>query len=151
SVLTNVAAIRAGASNSMALLHDGTVAIWGKQPPSPPGLTNGVDIAAGGSQLAFLLNNGSPTILQEPFNQIIITNSPALLTVSAVGTAPLSYQWYTINNPAFTNQLIPGETNLSMSFSNSVPTNRDFFVVITNVMGATTSRLAHVTVTDGSP
>jgi len=151
SLLTNVAAIRAGSSNSMALLRDGTVVIWGKQPSRPPGLTNGVDIAAGGSHMAFLLNDGSPTILQQPFNAVILTNDPGLLTVSAVGTAPLSYQWFTINNPAFTNQLIPGETSFSLSITSSVPTNRDFFVVITNTIGATTSRLAHVTITDGSP
>jgi alpha-tubulin suppressor-like RCC1 family protein len=155
AVLTNVAAIRAGYSNSLALLHDGTMVVWGNQPANPPGLTNGIGVAAGGNHLAFLLNNGSPFIIQQPFSAILKTNKTTLLTVGVVGAPPLAYQWYFVstNNSGGTNQLLVLTNATSYSFTNSssVPTNEAFVLITTNAFGSVTSRVANVTFNDGSP
>lgn len=59
--LSNVAALAAGSTFSLALKHDGTVVAWGSSPATnvPPNLTNAVAIGAGSSQALAVRANGT--------------------------------------------------------------------------------------------
>jgi len=88
-----------------------------------------------------------PTINTHP-QSTTITSGPTTLTVSAGGTNPLSYQWYT-GNPPSTSNPIGGATNLSVQVS---PTNTTtYWVQVTNACGTVNSNAATVTVQTGCP
>lgn len=82
-----------------------------------------------------------PTILQSPTDQYVAFGSNIILNVTAVGTAPVSYQWrYNGSNlldataPTFVIQ--NSKTNHSGSYS----------VVVSNAYGVVTSAAAHINV-----
>lgn len=78
---TNVLAIAAGATYSLALKDDGTVIAWGQAGRTnvPAGLTNVVAIAAGGGQSLALKNDGTLVAWGVPYTPSI-TNIPAGLS-----------------------------------------------------------------------
>ena len=82
-----------------------------------------------------------PLITSQPQSQSVAPGSTAAFNVSAVGTPPLSYQWWKGAAP------VAGKTNASYSISN-VQTNNagNYFVVITNSFGSVTSLVAAITV-----
>ena len=120
--LTNIVVISAGnnqwENSGMAVRSDGTLLTWGdnnygdKTPPAA--LSNLVSIAA--SAPAFhglaLVNNGSPVILQSPVGLTAYTGRSVTLQATAVGAAPLSYQWL-LNGVN-----VPGATNPSLVIPN---------------------------------
>lgn len=84
----------------------------------------------------------SPTITTQPTaNTSVIVGGSVYLTVTAMGIAPLSYQW-TLGG---TN--LPGETNYFLSVANLQPSQAgDYRAVVTNPFGAITSSVAQVNV-----
>ncbi|MCX6924826.1 MAG: immunoglobulin domain-containing protein, partial [Verrucomicrobia bacterium] len=82
-----------------------------------------------------------PTITMQPQNRTNIAGTPASFSVTAAGTAPLSYLWRKNGSD------IPGATGPSYRMA-SVTTSDEgsYAVVVTNVAGAVTSQVATLTV-----
>ncbi len=90
----------------------------------------------------------APFITAQPQSQTVAEGSPATLSVTAGGTAPLRYQWR-LNG---TN--LPAATNAALTFfSAQLPDSGNYSVLITNIAGSVTSLVATLTVsvvdTDG--
>jgi hypothetical protein len=86
-----------------------------------------------------------PAITIQPSDQNVSVGQPATFTVTATGTAPLSYQWQRNASPiagATTSSYMTAATALSDSGSG-------FAVVVTNAGGSATSRSAKLVVTNG--
>jgi len=72
-----------------------------------------------------------PTITQPPMNVAAWIGAPAQLSVAAVGTAPLYYQWYDPNL-----RPLPEATNATLSWSSLAATNAGAYaVVVSNAYG----------------
>ncbi|MES2920148.1 MAG: immunoglobulin domain-containing protein [Verrucomicrobiota bacterium] len=84
-----------------------------------------------------------PVITQHPLNQLNIpVGSTATFSVTATGSAPLTYQWY-FN----TNTPLPGKTSATLAFPvSSVAEAGNYSVVVTNPHGVQTSSSAQLTV-----
>ena len=88
----------------------------------------------------------SPAITQQPANQSVLVGQMATFSVTATGTAPLSYQWQ------------KGTTNISGATSASYTTpatasgdnNTQYRVIVSNSVGNVTSNAATLTV-DSTP
>lgn len=99
------------------------------------------------SNAATLSVNSKPLITMPPANQSVTVGATATFTVTAAGTAPLSYQWQN------------GSTNISgatlSSYTTPATTLADsgsqFDVVVSNPLGNTTSTMATLTVTATPP
>ena len=89
----------------------------------------------------------APSISSQPASTTVAAGSTAKFSVTASGSAPLSYQW-SKNGTA-----ISGST--SSSYTTPAATSSDngskFAVVVTNSMGSVTSSAATLTVTSSSP
>lgn len=85
-----------------------------------------------------------PTITGQPVNQGRAIGQSAVFSVTTIGTAPLSYQWY-----YNTNTLLTGETNLTLTVFNA-GTNQagKYSVLVANANGSTNSAFATLTVTN---
>ena len=82
-----------------------------------------------------------PSISVQPAGQSVAAGTPATLSVTVSGTAPLTYQWW---NSA---GAILDATNASYLLNPAQTNNSDnYFVVVTNVYGATTSAVAALVV-----
>jgi hypothetical protein len=85
----------------------------------------------------------APTITTQPANQTVTAGQTASFSVTATGTAPLSYQW----NRSGT--AISGAT--SSTYTTSATTSSDngaqFTVLVSNTVGSVTSNAAALTVT----
>jgi len=98
------------------------------------------------SSLATLTVNGPPSITSQPANQTVNVGQTATFSVTATGTAPLSYQWQK-------NQVnISGAT--SSTYTTPATTSADngtsFRVIVTNSVSSVTSSAATLTVTANS-
>jgi hypothetical protein len=83
----------------------------------------------------------APTIQAQPQSLNVIGGAPANFSVTAAGTGTLAYQWY------FNSNGIPGATATNYSIAVVNATNGgNYFVVVSNNIGATTSSLATLTV-----
>ncbi len=83
-----------------------------------------------------------PDITAQPADWANAVGFPATFSVTATGSAPLSYQWY-FN----TNTLLSGRTNATLSFI--IASTNDaggYSVVVTNRFGSVTSQVANLTV-----
>src|SRR5205814_5522452 len=84
----------------------------------------------------------APTITTQPASQTVSTGQTATFTVTATGTAPLSYQWQKNGT------VIGGAT--AASYTTPATTASDngdqFTVVVSNAAGSVTSRAAALTV-----
>jgi hypothetical protein len=82
-----------------------------------------------------------PTISAQPANQTVVAGSNAVFSVTASGTAPLSYQWRQEGAP------IAGATLSSYTVTNAQPGNEgNYSVVVTNLAGTVTSASATLAV-----
>ena len=88
----------------------------------------------------------APSITTQPQNQTATEGGSATFTVVAMGTAPLSYQWY-FN----TNTPLADRTNATLTL-NPVQTNDagGYSVIVTNSLGSVTSVVATLTVTSSN-
>jgi hypothetical protein len=84
---------------------------------------------------------GPPFIYTQPLSQTVYSGSNVTIKAAAVGQAQMSWQWW------FNSAPIPNATNTSFSLQ-SVTTNRagNYVVVITNILGSTTSHVGVLTV-----
>ncbi len=140
--LTEVQAVAVGGDHTVALHTDGTVVVWGDnslgETNVPAGLSRVMAIAAG------LYHNVALVpvhITSQPASISVNLTSNATLSVTAIAAAPLSYQWRKDVVD------VSGATNASLELSN-VQTNQagSYTVVVTNVWGSVTSRVAVLTV-----
>ena len=113
-----------------------------------PNLKGFVLLSNAGDNLYFIrtsLGGGptAPSITQQPAAQSVMPGQTATFTVTAGGTAPLSYQWQKNGAP------IAGA--VSASYTTPATTLSDdgatFRVVVTNTAGSATSNPAALTVT----
>jgi Ig-like domain-containing protein len=82
-----------------------------------------------------------PVILQQPPDQIAPVGATVSMLVACRGAPPLSYKWN------YNNLVLGSETNSSLVLTNvQLEQSGNYFVTITNVAGAVTSRVAVLTV-----
>ena len=99
-------------------------------------------------QVSHDINGGgtAPTITAQPASQTVAEGATATFTVTASGTAPLSYQWQRNGSP------ISGATSASYSTpTTSADNGASFLVVVSNSSGSVQSSSATLTVTSGAP
>ncbi|WP_158945101.1 immunoglobulin domain-containing protein [Granulicella sp. S190] len=89
----------------------------------------------------------APLIISQPANQTVQVGQTATFSVTANGTAPLTYQWFKNGT------LIPGATSSSYTTPATVigDNNSQFTVTVTNATGAATSNPATLTVVNTTP
>jgi hypothetical protein len=89
----------------------------------------------------------APSITAQPANQAVIIGLTATFTVTAVGTAPLMFQWQKNGAP------ISGATASSYTTPATVQTDdgSTFLVVVSNALGSMSSAGAKLKVASGTP
>jgi hypothetical protein len=98
--------------------------------------------APGTSPAFYRLRFLAPSIVGQPQPLTVLPGSNIVFSVTAAGTAPLSYQWF--RNGAN----LSGQAGASLTVSNAALGDAgDFRVVISNRAGAATSTVATLTVT----
>lgn len=90
----------------------------------------------------------TPAIVTPPSSQAITAGQSVTLSVTASGTAPLSYQWYT-GDSGNTSSPIGGATGSSVTVSPATTTS--YWVKVSNSCGFANSATATVTVTSNTP
>jgi hypothetical protein len=108
------------------------------------------------SSNAVLTVASSPVILMQPTNQTVLAGSAATFAVTAIGIAPLSYQWQVngtnLVNGGYNGGYINGATSNVLTFGNvQVASSGSYMVIVTNVAGSVTSSNAVLTVTNVPP
>jgi hypothetical protein len=96
------------------------------------------------SAATLTINVAAPTITSQPQNQSVLVGATAAFSVTAAGTAPLTYQW------SKNNTIISGATAASYTTPATLITdnNETFTVKVTNAAGiSATSNAATLTVT----
>ncbi len=84
-----------------------------------------------------------PVIVEQPTNQITTEGSPVAFTVSAIGTAPLSYQWQDNGVNLVDNGRITGSQSNTLNISSALGGDAgNYTVVVTNAFGTATSQPA---------
>jgi autotransporter-associated beta strand protein len=82
-------------------------------------------------------------ITSQPQSAIASTNDTVCFTVSATGSAPISYQWYFTTNLSTPASPISGATNSSYCIASADGTNNGLYsVVVTNNYNSVTSSIA---------
>ena len=93
------------------------------------------------SATAVLTVSVPPSITAQPQSKLVAAGSSVMFSVTASGTAPLSYQWY------FSGSTISGATTSTYSFASAQPDNAgDFKVSVSNSAGGVDSTVATLTV-----
>lgn len=85
--------------------------------------------------------HAQPTIVTQPANQTNDLGTTATFRVEATGTTPLSYEWRRYTN-ASQFSVILNSTSETLSMEDVKPTPHAFRVVVSDVTGSVTSRLA---------
>ena len=147
---TNIVAIAAGESHILVLRADGMAVAWGGdwygEANVPASLTNVVAIAGGAYHCLAIVNDGSPWIAREPLNQIAYSGTKVELSVGAVGSPTLNYQWQ-VNG---TN--LPSTSHEFLILTNVQPADSAIYnVVVTNRYGTVESTDAVLTVVTSAP
>ncbi len=93
-------------------------------------------------RIQFSNPTSAPVITTQPATLSVAVGQSASFTVTATGTAPLSYQWYKNNG------VLSGATNASYTIASAVSADAGTYkVVVSNTAGSTTSSNATLTVT----
>jgi hypothetical protein len=93
-----------------------------------------------------IVNLLGPVIISQPQSSTNSAGSTTIFSVSAIGTAPLSYQWCKDGTNIVNGGTISGTTNTSLTISNMQPANTgNYTVVVTNTYGSVTSSVAMLT------
>lgn len=109
-----------------------------------------------GCFIAEIFTPGAPTpanVILQPQSLIVFTNQTVGFGVTASGAPPLYYQWYIndTSSPLANGGGFAGVTNSTLTISNaSVANVGNYFVVVTNVNGASTSSVANLAFTSPS-
>jgi|GEM_PF-1772891 len=138
--LSRVVAIAAGPYHSIALRADGSLVFWGRNTSgqgTPPEDLGPVFAVAGGESHTLAVRRSSgdsaPAITTQPINTQANEGTTATLTVTAVGSGPLHYQW------RLAGVAIAGATGPSYSVTATTATAGFYDVVVTNHIGSITS------------
>jgi len=110
---------------------------------NPPATSNTVTLTVNAAAVA-------PSITMQPTNQTVTAGQTATVSVTATGTAPLSYQWQSM--PGGTN--IAGATSSSYSIANTTTaeSGMQFQVVVSNgINPSATSNTVTLTVNPAPP
>jgi endonuclease/exonuclease/phosphatase family metal-dependent hydrolase len=98
------------------------------------------------SNAVLIVSNTPPSITTQPQSQTVSIGASPTFTVTATGTAPLSYQW------------LLGGTNISGANTNTYTRNNvqtndagSYSVIVTNIAGGVTSSVATLTVLITNP
>jgi hypothetical protein len=139
--LTNAVAIAGGALHSLALRMDGSLAGWGDdtygQCDVGPGQLNYCGLGAGDYHSLTIRGDGSPVVLLQPASQTVVFGNPVTFQTLVVGTPPMAFQWQKNGHK------IAGATTDSYTLPNVQLTDGGTFtLVISNLLGTTTSRAA---------
>jgi|HubBroStandDraft_6_1064221.scaffolds.fasta_scaffold19405_1 hypothetical protein len=94
------------------------------------------------STAAILTVNGPPSITAQPAAATVIAGQTATFSVTAAGTAPLTYQWK-MNGTAMSGATSSSYTTPATTTANS---GQQFTVTVTNSAGSITSSAASLTV-----
>ena len=94
------------------------------------------------SNAATLTVNGPPSITAQPASKTVLAGQTATFSVTAAGTAPLTYQWK-MNGNAINGATSSSYTTPTTTAGNS---NEQFTVTVTNPAGSITSNPATLTV-----
>jgi hypothetical protein len=121
--------------SSVAISADGTTAIIGGDSDSGTDGAAWVFVATGGCT--------SPSITTQPQSQSIQSGHTATLSVSATGTASLSYQWY---QGASGGTSSPVGTNASSFTTPALTATTSYWVRVSNACGNADSAAAMITV-----
>ena len=97
--------------------------------------------------LALASSAAAPTISSEPVGRSVLTGQNASFSVTAAGSAPLSYQWLK-ENVSLSNDGTHSGVFTNVLILTGVGTNDagDYSVVITNAVGSTNSATVHLAV-----
>ncbi len=97
----------------------------------------------------FTRPSGQPiAITQQPNDQTVTAGQTAVLTVTATGSEPLSYQWRKNQQPLSDGGRISGSTSASLTIAEANPDDAGAYdVVVSNAAGSKTSRAASLMVT----
>lgn len=92
-------------------------------------------------------------ITSQPADLIVSTNTPATFSVTATGSAPLSYQWYYYGNSTNNTPIAEaGATNSSFTITNAQSTDTGLYVVVvSNSYNAVMSRFTSLIVGNVAP
>jgi DNA/RNA endonuclease G (NUC1) len=94
----------------------------------------------------------APSIIAGPTSKAVNTGTNAGLSVTAIGTAPLSYRWRKAGVPLTDAGNVSGTTTATLLFTSATAANAgDYDVVITNSLGSATSAVATLTVNPPPP
>ena len=97
--------------------------------------------------------NVPPTITVQPLGQLVTAETSASFSVTAVGTATLTYQWYRIPAGQQTGTAIAGATSPSYTLPTSATdTDKDqdqYYVIVSNAQGQAASQNATLAVDNG--
>jgi hypothetical protein len=103
-----------------------------------------------------VLTNAGPVILGQPQSLTLWGQQNAQFGINAIGDLPLAYQWQAgvTGSGTYTNLTdggqIAGSTNAILNITNvAVPNALDYIVIITNIYGVATSRVATLTIRPG--
>jgi hypothetical protein len=87
-----------------------------------------------------------PVIVLQPASAVVTQGKTNTFSVTAIGTAPLSYQWR-FGIPGSGGANLAGATNAILSVTNAQPTSAgNYRIIITNLFGSATSAVATLTV-----
>ncbi len=96
---------------------------------------------------AQLTVNIPPAISSQPQSRTVVAGGTATFTVTATGTAPLSYQWQFNGANLLNGTGVSGATTPSLTLANVQSARAgDYTVIVTNVAGSVASSAAHLTV-----
>lgn len=99
------------------------------------------------SNAVLLVTLSPPLITLQPSSQAALPGATVALNVSAVGAAPLSYQWRLNSNNLTDGGNILGSATSTLNISNVSAANAgNYSVIVSNGLGATTSSNAVLTV-----
>ncbi len=122
---TNLIAISAAGQHAVALRADGRLFAWGNndygQTRGPRGVSNILSIAAGEDTTVAI--SAEPMILSRPADQIVKEDSKVVLSVDAIGTSPLWFQWFLNGQP------LTGRTNTALTIASFTASDEGAYAV----------------------
>ena len=115
-------------------------------------VTNPYGTATSNEATLTLAAPGPPTITQQPSNESVTPGSMATFTVSASGTAPLSYRWQKNQTNLSNGGHYSGCTTVTLTVSSADGSDEaNYRCVVTNSYGSATSNEAALTVVSCTP
>jgi hypothetical protein len=99
-----------------------------------------------------VLHTPGPSVLSQPQSLVLYPSQTAVFSVTAGGTPPLTYRWYSNNVPLTDGGIVSGSTNLNLILANTVPADAaSYTVVVSNSLSSVTSLVATLTLLPTQP